>query len=41
MWRPEMRNFVKNCCKFVEKGSNVIDAPKRQLSNEERVFTIK
>ena len=34
---PGMRYFVKNYCKFVEKDSNVIDAPKRQLINEERV----
>ena len=32
--------YLKNYCKFVEKDSNVIDAPKGQLSNEERVFTI-
>ena len=32
---------VKNCCKFVEKDCDVIDAPKGQLSNEGRVFMIK
>ena len=31
--------FVKKIT--VNLDSNVIDAPKRQLSNEERVFTIK
>ena len=27
-------------CKFVEKDSNVIDASRRRINNEEHVFTI-